>query len=91
VVARIRRDDVEGDWGQILDPDALARFIHRHDPSRVLREVEADRKLLAEYEVWAVPPRQPFDTGMRRGLQMALEIRAEVWSGHPDYQDQWKP
>ena len=49
VVARIRRDDVEGDFGRLLDPDALASFIPRHDPARVLREVEAKRAILAAF------------------------------------------
>jgi hypothetical protein len=80
-------------YGDVVMPE-MARHIALHDPARVLREVEAGRKLLAEYEVWEKPQQSSspeFDAGMRRGLQMALEIRAAVWSDHADYQEQWKP
>jgi Family of unknown function (DUF6221) len=38
------------DLGPCLEDASVAAHIVRHDPARVLREVEADRKLLAELE-----------------------------------------
>jgi hypothetical protein len=52
-VARIREADSRGDESvpRILSPDAVAAHITRHDPARVLREVEAKRAILAAHAV----------------------------------------
>lgn len=51
-VCRVRLDDGTGDEGvpRLLDADAVAEHIARHDPARVLREVAAGRLILAEHE-----------------------------------------
>ena len=93
VVARIRRDDVEGDFGRLLDPDALASFIPRHDPARVLREVEAKRAILAAFLSF----RQEFQRGdagpaLHTGTQVLRDVLgslAAIWSDHPDYDPGW--
>ena len=75
-----------------------ARHIARHDPARVLRDVEADRKLIAAYEAARsdVPPVDDWyevahgiRIGLADGLESALKIRAERFSDHPDYQPEW--
>jgi len=67
---------------------------------RVLREVEADRKLIAAYEAAraAVPPVDDWyevadgvKVGRAEALEAALKIRAERFSDHPDYDKDWTP
>jgi hypothetical protein len=73
--------------------------IARHDPVRALREVEAKRAILDGY-LW-VAARKADDGGIERNYQfrsgevIALEIAvrqlAIIYSGHPDYRDEWQP
>jgi hypothetical protein len=71
----------------------LAEHIARHDPARVLREVEAARAIVAAYlkakgiepDDWADDP------ALCEGLHMAIYARAAVYSDHPDYRQEWKP
>ena len=73
-----------------------------HDPARVLRDVEADRKLLAAYDkaLGTVQERheQGYDyegedeVGWRLALEFAIKLRAKRFSDHPEYrQEDWKP
>ena len=64
----------------------------RHDPRRVLREVEADRAMLAEYGRL-----QASYGGRARDDRLALSIwyrvlvfRAAVYRDHPDYDEAWR-
>jgi Family of unknown function (DUF6221) len=59
-----------------------AQHIARHDPARVLREVEAKRAILAQWE--HSPPGSPV-------LTFALYNLAAVYGDHPDYRQEWKP
>jgi hypothetical protein len=69
--------------------------IARHDPARVLREVQAARALVRRYEEIAslVLPYYPEerDQGYAEGLEAALRATAMAWSDHPDYQAKWAP
>ena len=80
-----------------------AEHIARHDPARVLREVEAGRKLLDLYEraksyrnqVFAQPEPRSISSEMRAVTQMmaleqVLKLRAAVYSDHPDYDQSWE-
>lgn len=67
-----------------------AAHIARHDPARVLREVEAGRKLLAAYEHACDLTPGSYKHGAGEALEEALSIRAEVWSDHPDFDETWK-
>lgn len=69
--------------------------IARHDPARVLREVEAKRELLAwylralEFEQRPGSPFQvPFAT--REVLEKVLRILANAWDSHPDFREEWR-
>jgi hypothetical protein len=53
--------------------------VARHDPARGLREVEADRRLLAEAESLAG------DIGWDDAIMLAVKLRVSAWSDHPDY------
>jgi hypothetical protein len=67
--------------GRLLAADEA--HIKRHDPARVLREVEAHRKILAEYAD------MPFrDEAI--GLRFAVGALAAIWSDHPDFDPAWK-
>ncbi|NKR90565.1 hypothetical protein GS483_00285 [Rhodococcus hoagii] len=71
------------DGDDVLLP--VADHIARHDPARVLREVEAKRRIITLAEQVARSgaefAEQDFDT-LTRSL-------AVVYSDHPDYQQEW--
>ena len=96
---------VEWDWRYVARPfgehPSIAHTVHiaRHDPARVLRDVEADRVLLALHdELWrlyrafeeAGEP-GPISLGRAQALSRVLRIRAARFSDHPDYRAEWKP
>ncbi|ORL40180.1 hypothetical protein A6F59_16735 [Prescottella equi] len=63
-------------------PLPVADHIARHDPARVLREVEAKRQIMDQFE---------YDAEMGYSDQSGLVLRmlASVYSDHPDYQQEW--
>ncbi|MFD7746716.1 DUF6221 family protein [Streptomyces sp. NPDC059698] len=64
---------------------ATTRHIARHDPARVLREVEAKRQLIDWVLRWPMRPAPP------SSVDGVLERLALPYSDHPDYQDTWRP
>jgi hypothetical protein len=78
----------------------VARHIARHDPARVLREVEAGRRLVMAL-IAAERYRAGADSlgnlagsyaaGEHAGLMRAAEFRAAVYDDHPDYDEAWRP
>jgi len=77
----------------IKDVDERTRaFILRHDPARVLREVEAKRAILARYVApWPHNLGESLQLSQERmGLLYAVEHLAAVYSDHPDYDPAWK-
>ena len=83
-----------------------AAHIARHDPARVLREVEAKRAIMAEHypgTTWAGDAPEGLEIcageeGDGDTWQMAIrwpcpQIRqlAAVYSDHPDYRQEWQP
>jgi Family of unknown function (DUF6221) len=73
-----------GTPGGEFRPGVLAH-IARHDPARALRDVAADRLILAVYVL------QNEDPGYLKGLKYAIACRAERFSDHPDYRPEWRP
>ena len=83
-------------WRQGPDVASL-RHAARHDPARVLREVEAKRArlaLLAEAQAeldklladeHASPMDQAMAVGRVRGAWLAVRHDAAIWRDHPDY------
>ena len=64
----------------------------RHDPARVLREVEAARKILDQLGT-DLSYRPPVPPGHQRAWAIAsliVEAMAAVYSDHPDYDEAWK-
>ncbi|MHA4848545.1 DUF6221 family protein [Rhodococcus sp. MSC1_016] len=64
-----------------------AEHMARHDPARVLREVNAKRTtltLLEHWPSWAVPG---YDGNLP--VRIALRHMAAVYADHPDYDPTW--
>lgn len=80
--------------GDELEP-TIGAHIARHDPARVLREVEAKRELLDEYARVAVndSPQGGYEyaTGWANGLGLVVRYAAAVYADHPDYRPEWAP
>lgn len=71
-----------------------ARHSARHDPARVLREVEAARQALDHYERVRVHARTRAGVDYELALgavEKQLMYRALAFADHPDYQEAWKP
>ena len=66
----------------VCGPDAA--HVVRHDPARVLREVEAKRRIVDRY-AWL---REHGDTG---GAAWVLPLLAAPYAAHPDYRPEWAP
>ena len=76
------------------DRKSDARHIARHDPARVLREVEAGRAILARYGSLASVTNlgEHLQRSQEQaGLSFAIRQLAEIYSDHPDYRPEWKP
>ena len=74
-----------GDRGDIGHLVAYTMHAHRHNPARVLREIEADRALLAKLrQVEELGKRVRADTEILL-LRQVVAIRATIWNAHPDY------
>jgi hypothetical protein len=93
-------------WFDDAAPETPREFhVARHDPARVLREVEAGRTILAEhvpYDCTEPKGQRCFrcasDRAYRSGAAiheawpcLTLRILAAVYSDHPDYRPEWKP
>jgi hypothetical protein len=63
------------------------------DWAHVLREIEADRRLLRQYEEATVYRRKHRDApaGEVTGLEYAIRCRVAVRADHPDYREEWHP
>jgi hypothetical protein len=64
-----------------------------HDPARVLREIEATRRLIRAHEKWcegrceAKYPEGGFDAAH----YWNIKLRAEVYADRPGYLGSWRP
>jgi hypothetical protein len=99
---RARLDETEvaaKAWLPFGNPDAGQRdHFARHDPGRALREVAADRAILARYEDCLARMEDPeYPAGVARDQAREYEDfvipnRVAVHSDHPDYRaEEWKP
>ncbi|MER8233489.1 DUF6221 family protein [Streptomyces sp. NPDC094049] len=71
----------------------LVDHIARHDPARVLAEVEAKRLLLTEYAEVRGNEAADYEWagGWARGLGQAVAFLALPYADHPDYRPEWAP
>lgn len=70
-----------------VKPDAV--HIALHDPKRVLADVAAKRQIIDRYEYVQSDP-EIHDDG-EYAMAGVLRLLALPFSGHPDYQESWKP
>jgi|SRR5450756_2472930 len=63
-------------------------------PQAILAECESKRRIVMEFEQvhadYRIAP-TPMMEGQRFGLAKAVAALAEVYTDHPDYQEDWKP
>ncbi|MEU4348293.1 DUF6221 family protein [Streptomyces sp. NPDC023838] len=70
----------------LSDVDAeVLPFVLRHDPARVLAEVDAKRQLVARVENHALL------MGRDEIHGDLLRLLALPYAGHPDYREEWRP
>lgn len=92
----------EDELVHMADRKADARHIARHDPARVLREVEAKWHIVRDYEraarACSDATGSELDSrgyasmcGARDALRAACAALAAAWSDHPDYRKEWAP
>lgn len=65
-------------------------------PARVLREIDADRALIADYVTAqeiadATTAPDMYDVGRARGLEEAVCRRATSYADRPGYKESWRP
>jgi hypothetical protein len=82
------------EWTARAEPDGV--HIARHDPARVLADVAAKRRIIAEYagrdqDVDLMLGRYTERQGQWAGLHLAVRLLALPYAGHPDYREEWKP
>ncbi|MBT2266441.1 DUF6221 family protein [Rhodococcus erythropolis] len=69
--------------------------IARHDPARILREVEAKRAIVKAYEDADIRAHDTYGgyedilNGESNGLERALELLTAAYSDHPDFDPDW--
>lgn len=69
----------------------LSAHIARHDPARALREVAAIRAIVATCENdLRIGARTDLTQGGQIALYVTCKRLASIWSGHPDYQPEWR-
>lgn len=84
VSARLDEDEPSDRCG-CLDANHIPACTPQPWKDRELREIAADRRLLAELE------RCAGDQGWDDAIMLAVRLRATKWSDHPDYQAGWAP
>lgn len=76
-------------WNGSYDGLFMAEHIARHDPARVLRDVDAKRQIIAE----CIPSRvggSELELSDALG-EVVLAFLALTYAGHPDYREEWRP
>lgn len=79
--------------------ESSAPHIARHNPARVLTEIDAKRRIIADYEdaerslTAAAPGTPPHDimTGATNTLRRTLRLLALSYADHPGYREEWRP
>lgn len=68
----------------------VAEHIARHDPARVLHDVEAKREVIRLAEA-AHDYHETFMSGFAAEMEKALRLFAVSYVDHPEYRDEWRP
>ncbi|MEU6597834.1 DUF6221 family protein [Streptomyces flaveolus] len=76
-------------WNRSCEGLFMAQHIVRHDPARVLAEVDAKRRTIDLYDVAATSPELDRDAWLV--LSEVVKLLAVPFASHPDYREEWKP
>jgi Family of unknown function (DUF6221) len=111
----LRAFDSETEWGWeiasshhlaefYVGPQGLAEHIARHDPARVLAEVDAKRRIIDDHKQgprWNDKPDPVicyrcgdppgYDYGYMDSPCPTLRLLALPYADRPDYRDEWRP
>ncbi|MEU2075405.1 DUF6221 family protein [Streptomyces sp. NPDC013489] len=76
-----------------------SQHIARHDPARVLAEVDAKRRIIDECAYWldkineSATAEHPYPNLPERGevVLPVITLLGLPYADHPDYQDAWRP
>lgn len=88
------RDDANAGTVAMVPREETRAHIARHDPARVLREVEAKRALLGTYLPDATTADEQINEEWRAGSTLAddlLCLLALPYADHPNYRPEWRP
>ncbi|MFI9824435.1 DUF6221 family protein [Streptomyces sp. NPDC052013] len=80
-----RKRKISRRWNATYDGLFMAEHIVRHDPARVLREVEAKRRILTAYENYDQ------DAPELDVPYSVIQLLALPYEGRPGYREQWRP
>ncbi|MEU1445482.1 DUF6221 family protein [Streptomyces mirabilis] len=88
----VAMEGVQSDKGAdvVDEPNSPYAHIARHDPARVLREIEAKRDLLRVAEA-AHDYHETFVTGFASALEGTLRLYASAYKDRPGYRSEWTP
>ena len=82
-------DDAESGDASWLRPPYL-KHVERHDPARVLAEIDAKRDLLV-FAKGIHDHHETFTTGVYARLEKTLRLYALAYKNRPGYRDEWRP
>ena len=68
----------------------LVDHVVRHDPARVLREIDAKRDLLV-FARGIQDHHETFTTGVYARLEKTLRLYALAYKDRPGYREEWRP
>ncbi|HEU4422114.1 MAG TPA: DUF6221 family protein [Pilimelia sp.] len=79
--------------GETDDPQSMADAAHiaRHDPARVLAEVDAKRRLLQQFELRGNSVRATVVPSTGGVWDDLLRMLALPYAGRPGYRAEWRP
>jgi uncharacterized protein YhdP len=84
--------------GLTVEGAELAEHIAAHDPARVLREIEAKRRVLRQHEDVRAQVRNPVSAENRRAarveqgaLEDVMRLLALPYADRPGYRQEWAP
>lgn len=88
-------EDARQEWNDL--PEASFAHARNLDPARVLREVEAKRRILDRYEDAVVRREDPDHSQLAAQVQIqeyadwVIPLLAVPYADHPDYRQEWRP